>query len=398
MLHYLFLKTRIHLIFNLVFSLSWAKIWNGFRNIAAYYLGTENAGNAPSLLLLYLNYSCNYNCIMCQKSSRDANSYTVHSHRYIDFEKLRKFLTDQHQFIAVVRISGGEPFMYPHFEELIDLLNNLKLRYTLQTNGSILPEPILKKLTPNCLNISFSIDSAVPKTYAYMRAGGKLAQVQQNISRINWQKKQQKSKTPFLNVAAACFTFNIDELPQLVQFCYDHKIPSLSLSEGAYYNTPKIKNEHFIRNNPNQIHHAVNRAQRLADKLGITLRLNSPILYFQKEENQLIANRNPKVGCFDYYFTCSITPEAWVKICPLSNPVEPLNLENSGHFWNSPQMQKNRAVLRTNNFPETCRFCPDYNEHYNQQTEYSFIDFQKQNPYWKLNQSEMHQHGIKGDE
>lgn len=381
MSNYIFYKTRIHIVVSLICSIRWPKVFNVIKNLTAYYFKSKTAGIVPSILTLQLTYKCNYSCIMCQKSSLDNNAYTSQIDE-MDYEQLEKLLKTNAKYISVLRITGGEPLMYTHFEKLIDLLNEINLKYTILTNGYLLNESIIKKMLKNCLQISISIDSVENSVYSYMRKGGYLDTVIHNIQTINNLKKS--NRTPFLNIATTCFTFNIDGLYDIVEFCKKYNIKSMSVSEGGFYNTPLIKDEHFIINNRKQCELAVNKAQRVADKLKITIRWNSQVLYFSKEENQLISNRNKILGCFNFFFSGLLTPDLKLKICPLSEPVCEINGSSLQAIWNCDAMKNCREIIIQNNFPNSCRYCPDYNNNFDNGQEYSYINFQKRTKYWKV--------------
>ena len=381
MFNYIFYKTRIHLVISLLCSLRLRKMMTILRNLSAYLFKSKRAGIVPSILTLQLTYKCNYTCIMCQKSSLDSNVYSSQMDD-MDFEQLKQLLKSSAENISVLRITGGEPLMYPEFEKLIDLLNLIDLKYTILTNGYLLNENIVKKMLKNCLQISISIDSVDSDVYSFMRKDGDLNTVTQNIQMINRLKKSKHA--PFLNIATTCFTFNIDGLYSIVEFCHKYKIQSMSVSEGGFYNTPFIKEEHFIKNNRKQCELAVNKAQRVADELKIIIRWSSQVLYFSKEENQLIANRNKISGCVNFFISGLLTPDFKFRICPLSAPVLDINSRSLQEIWNSDEMKKCRELILQNNFPNSCRYCTDYNNNFEKNQEYSYVEYQKKTKYWKI--------------
>lgn len=381
MLNYIFFKTRIHLLLNLIFNLSFLKILNFIKNISAYYLKINSAGKTPSILIIKLSFKCNYNCIMCEKSSLDDNVYSVNPVD-MDFKRLEKMLRTDYKYIAILRLTGGEPLLYPEFEKLIDLLNELNIKYSILTNGSLLNESIIRKLLKNCLELSISVDSIDNNTYSFIRRGGNFEVIKKNIQLINTIRKP--GKRPFLNIATTCFTFNIDELENIVKFSYLNNIRTISVCEGTYYNTPSIKEEHFIKDNPDQVSRAVNIAQKTADELGVIIRWNSQILYYAKEENQVISNRNRISGCINFFYTGIITPDFKFKVCALSDSITEIKQDSLQAGWNGPELRKCRDIILQNNFPSTCTYCPDYNNHFDSGEEYSYIEFQKKTKYWKL--------------
>ena len=386
MFNYLFFKTRIHLVFQLLLSLSFSKWLNLFRNFSAYILKLNTAGRTPSVLTIILTYKCNFSCIMCQKSSLDSNAYTSNPND-INFNALEKLLRENAKHLSIVRLHGGEPTYYKDFTKVISLLDELNLKYTLITNGSLLTTKLSKQLLKNCLLVSLSIDSADKDIYAHMREGGKLEQITKNISTLNQIKKQYKKKVPYLNIAATMFTFNIRGLSDLVMYCSENKIQSISVSEGSYYNTSQLKETDFIKNDVELVEECVDKAQITADELGIVLRLNSQILYWNKRENQLIANRSRITSCFNFYFSIVLSPNFDVQLCPLSFPIGNLNKTSLSEIWNSKEsniLKARKLINSKNEFPATCRYCNDYNKSFNQsKEEYSYVNYQKENKYWK---------------
>lgn len=386
MFNYLFFKTRIHIVLKLLLSLSFSKWSNLLQNLISYIFKLKTSGKTPSIVTIILTYKCNLTCIMCQKSSLDSNMYNENPAE-IDFNKLENFLRDNAKYLSLVKLHGGEPILYKDFEKVINLLNELNLKYTIITNGFLLNEKLSKKLLKNCLLVSISIDSADKNIYANMRKGSNLEQITKNVSSLNKIKKQNKKKAPYLNVAATMFSFNITGLCDLVEYCSKNEIPTLSVSEGSYYNTPFIKEDDFLINNKKLVEECVDNAQIIADRLGIVLRFNSQILYWNKQENKLINNRSRITNCFNFYFSIVINPKFDIQICPLSFPIDNLNYSSLSQVWNSRDsniFKARKLINNKNEFPDTCRYCNDYNNSlFNQNgEEYSYINYQKRNKYW----------------
>lgn len=382
MFNYLFFKTRIVLVYILLKNLSLSKWFNLLNNLLSYLFKQAKSGKTPSVLTLVLTYKCNYSCIMCQKSSLDPNIYNSGIEE-MPFQKIEKLLRENAKHLSVVRLHGGEPLMHSKFPQIIDLLDELKLKYTLITNGSLLTKEISEKLLKNCLLITVSIDSAESRMYSKMRVGGNLKLVSKNIIELN----QIKKRTPLLNLAATLFTFNIPHLKELVEYSSIYGFQSITLSEGAYYNTPNIKPDHFIKNNPSLIRHNIDLAQNTADELGIVLRYNSEILYWNKQENQLIKNRNRLTSCFNYYFSLIISPQMKVQICALSDYLGDLNKHSFSEIWNNNNLAiyKGRNIINKENvFPKSCRYCNDYNSSLSRHSdkEYSYTNLQHETKYW----------------
>ncbi len=93
----------------------------------------------------------------------------------MDFAVLRELLIEHADYLAVVKLQGGEPLHYSNIVELVDLLNELKIPFDILTNGSLLTKELCKKLVGSyCFNISISLDAGSNETYRYLRRGGEL--------------------------------------------------------------------------------------------------------------------------------------------------------------------------------------------------------------------------------
>ena len=208
MLNYRWLISRIHYIRAILSSLSYFKIVNILISLISFFFKRRTSGKAPIILSINLTYRCNYSCIMCQKSSVVKNVYKSNP-KDMNYDKLEKLLKENAKYISIIRLHGGEPLYFGEIIRLIDLLNQLKMKFAFITNGSLLTPEISKKLMKNCIEISFSIDSVDNEEYSKIRYPGNLEIVSGNIKYLNQLKKETKSQTPILNIAATMFSFNI---------------------------------------------------------------------------------------------------------------------------------------------------------------------------------------------
>lgn len=82
-------------------------------------------------------YTCNYDCFYCHR-----NRDTISKYKYEkDFEKTKKIL-DEIKIKSIegdleLFIFGGEPFMHPHIDKIIEYCNLIKLKFIIQTNFSL---------------------------------------------------------------------------------------------------------------------------------------------------------------------------------------------------------------------------------------------------------------------
>ena len=184
---------------------------------------------------------CNYACKMCQPmaSSKVAVEWKQQAlysgETYVNWTKdpaawtrvTNHMLTNP--YFKFLHILGGEPFIVPKFEELIDILleNGLQdLKYLgLTTNGSVVNTRILDKLKQfRYVDIGISIETA-DVLNNYIRKGSKIDQLLANIEQFLSYREQGKFVITIRTVPSALSVHTIDEL---FTWCIDHKVDIMS--------------------------------------------------------------------------------------------------------------------------------------------------------------------------
>jgi len=291
---------------------------------------------------------------MCEKSSTLPNVYTRNP-KDMDFRGLEKLLRETANHVSLVRLSGGEPLHFREIEKLILLFDELNLKYAILTNGALLSERISRLLIKNCIQISFSIDSADPEIYSRIRYPGNIDLVAKNIKFLNRFKKDSNSKTPVLNLAVTTFSFNLKSLPGLVSFCSSHAIKSMSVGEGTSYNTPAISRGDLLENNIDDVSGPVSEAIRAAKKHKVILRFTSPVLI----GNTKIKAKQVIKKCLNFYMYTVADPSLNIFACNSSEPIGNLAITSFSEIWNGENggFAMAREQLSNEKLPATCRHC-----------------------------------------
>jgi MoaA/NifB/PqqE/SkfB family radical SAM enzyme len=177
---------------------------------------------------------CNFSCRICNpitsssvaveelKYATDSNT-KKRLKQYININKddftksVPSRLIDSLDDIEFLHIMGGEPFMWPQLNELLDLIiekdyaKNIRLEFN--SNGSIYPTTIIDKLKKfKYVEILLSIDD-IGKRFEIQR-GGKWDEVYKNIELF----KNLKSLTVNVKAAITVNIHNVLYLDQLVEF------------------------------------------------------------------------------------------------------------------------------------------------------------------------------------
>ena len=357
MITFSFILTRLHLVLALLPLLTFRKVFNLLHAIVCFVLRSSRTVKHPSILILTLTTHCNYTCRMCLKSrKRKSNKGALMDYqrpKEMDFGALRDLLREHADYLALVKLQGGEPLYHSNIVELVDLLNELKIPFDILTNGSLLTEDLCRKLVNSyCFSISISLDAGRNETYRYLRHGGELPQVLSNIGRLNDIKSERASNRPILNASMCTFAENIGEVSELLEICSEYRIPSLTVVEGHDYDTAFTKP------------HQLARAKSTARRLGIILRLRFPCLADDSENpgNQSSEQVSivPPRNCLNLYASVWLLPDFNAMGCSCST-MSWGNIREQGlqPVWNDPDglYVRARQDLRERKVPVACRGC-----------------------------------------
>jgi hypothetical protein len=110
-------------------------------------------------IYLELTNSCNLDCEFCARQTRPVSS--------IGLTDLRKIIPEIARFTSEIRPHVlGEPLLYPHFGEFIDLCKDNGCIVKITTNGTITGDTVTAHLRARCVReINFSLHSYTPHTH-----------------------------------------------------------------------------------------------------------------------------------------------------------------------------------------------------------------------------------------
>lgn len=188
-------------------------------NITNFYRSKEY----PLLLEFELSNICNYECLMCGgdyssmvRKNVEKRSPLISPYDNKFVEQLQEFIPHAQEFDFL----GGEPFLIPIYYEIWDkiIALNPDAIVNITTNGSILTDKVKEIFNKiSNLNITISLDSVNPETYAFIRKFGKLQKVLENIDFFI-----QNSRN--VGISVCPMVQNIYEMHDIVQFCIDKKL------------------------------------------------------------------------------------------------------------------------------------------------------------------------------
>jgi len=195
--------------------------------LARNYDHLRTWGKYPKSMEFELSNRCNLNCIMCSEE----NSSFIAKERLGWDEKLKPynndFVHDLEEFIPQLhsaKFLGGEPFLIPIYYKIWDAITRLNpgCEILVQTNGTILNERIKKLLNAGNVALNISIDSLKKESFEMIRVNADFESTFDNLLYfIDFCKKNKR----YIGITACFMQQNWQDIPHLIDFCNQHKIP-----------------------------------------------------------------------------------------------------------------------------------------------------------------------------
>ena len=139
--------------------------------------------NLPSgTLRIILTTACNYKCIYCFNEGEANKEVRVQS-----IDRLKKIIHVAREFgINSIKLTGGEPLLYPNVEELLDFMQREDIGYyDFTTNISLLTENKIDMLNKyNVSSLTLSLNTLEKNKYNYLSGTNNYNLVMYNLQNV----------------------------------------------------------------------------------------------------------------------------------------------------------------------------------------------------------------------
>ncbi len=117
-------------------------------------------------LYLYLSDRCNLRCGHCWISPSDA----VEGAKWVDLAALEHLIADAVSLgLESVKLTGGEPLLYPDWQSLVSIITDRGLAVVLETNGTLINADRAAFLKRKAVFVSLSLDAAGSELHDRLR-------------------------------------------------------------------------------------------------------------------------------------------------------------------------------------------------------------------------------------
>lgn len=197
---------------------------------------------------------CNLHCKMCDTFSPFHTPKSKETHRAeMPIELIEKVLNQlvPHGLREIIPSTMGEPLMYSHFEEFVDLCHYHKIKTNLTTNGTfptkIPMEEMVNKLLPVISDVKFSLNGINPAVNEFIMGGAKTEKQLSNIR--YWIKRRDELGLTGKSTVTLQITFmksNLHELTNLIQWGIDNKVDRIK-GHHVWVTYKEIEDESLYR-------------------------------------------------------------------------------------------------------------------------------------------------------
>lgn len=327
-------------LMNLFSKLTWRRTWNGIKVFSGYHYSkltgsTFNIG-FPVSISIEPTTSCNLRCPECPSGLRSFTRDTG----MLDPEFFRHTIDQVHRDLVYLTFYfQGEPFLNPHFSEMIKYASEKKIYTSTSTNAHFLNDETARKTVESGLDrLVISIDGTTQETYAQYRIGGSLEKVLDGTRTLVRWKHKLKSKTPHLIFQFLVVKHNEHQLDELKVLAKETGVDEVAFKTAQVY-------EYEHGNNLIPANEKYSRYRQNKDGTWTV-------------KNKLLNH------CWRMWHSCVITWDGKIVPCcfdkDASHVMGNLQTKKFSEIWNNSGYRKFRSsLLKSRSEIEICKNCTE---------------------------------------
>ncbi len=222
---------------NLLSKLTLRRLWNACLIYSSYYLSART-GRAmhrgmPLSLSVEPTTACNLRCPECPSGLRSFTRPTGNIALDLYEHVLAQLAPD---LIFLTLYFQGEPYIHPHFLEMVRLAASKGLYTISSTNAHFLTEENARATVESGLDrLVVSLDGLSQETYESYRREGNLEEVLSGLRRLLKWKKRLKSHKPHVVLQFLVLRPNEHEIPALRKLARELGVDELQLKTAQIY-------------------------------------------------------------------------------------------------------------------------------------------------------------------
>jgi MoaA/NifB/PqqE/SkfB family radical SAM enzyme len=292
----------------------------------------ERIGIVPTL-------RCNFACRYCSQDHKATEE--------LGLEELKK-LEPVLPFVSTLKVSGGEPLVYPHLEELVTMAGRHEMDFSINSNGLLLGDRNRKLLLDHASQVKFSIDAGTAQTYSWIR-NADFNRILDGMAALTDERARRGQEGPEVSFSFVAMRRNVEELDRLVMLASRMGVARIEV----YYlrvRFPELIEESLFADQERS-DRAMLAAREVGLKVGVDVRL--PNLFSQE-----CRSSDKRRACNWPWTYLGFHPTGAASICCGGGGTAG-NLKTDGFYeiWNHPERKAVRRTVNTDHPLPKCVNC-----------------------------------------
>ena len=276
-------------------------VYNQILNRYEILMKKEYLESHPREMRVTITNKCNIGCRYC-------DIWKVPDWKLSD-ERMKEIM-NFFPYLENMYWLGGETFLYKGFEEILEEGSKYDtLNQTILTNGLLLNERILEKISKANISLLIAIDAGKKETYEYLRRGASWEKLCKNLELIRevGQRTNKKIKTIF---NATLSKSNYKEIFDMVEMAHKYdfdRIRFMSILGDSDENVNLTKDNEMIKYLENALPIVEKKAKEYnifaeTEKLSLDHKCYNDInVNFVKNNNYHLLKKYNTIKCFEPY-------------------------------------------------------------------------------------------------
>ncbi len=307
------------------------KIQNYKTCIQSYKNGESHLRHYPLRATIQTNETCNLKCIMCQIHGQEVKRKLLS----LSFKNLQKVVQELFPYLIEVHPTNiGEPLVYKYFDYFCKQIANYGVLLDLTTNGMLLNDLVILKISPILKDIKISFDGFKEETFQKIRKKSNYGKVKSNLFKLLKYKKENGHQFT-VTLQMTINKLNYKELLEIIDFAHEIGVNRVK----AYHVFSYFKEVDELSLLQHEVEFEEIRIQAInkAKKYNLRLEISEPQQHELNETNLI------QVKCPLLWTECWIDCDTNIYPCHSHFPLKfGVLIEDFKKVWNS----KNYSILR----------------------------------------------------
>ena len=344
----------------------------------------------PRNITLHLTENCNLRCKMCYFWG-DSGCYSrtgPPSHpKVLDFRIVKKLMNDLQESKPSYSLFGGEPLLYPQFEELIKEIKKGGSYVDTPTNGTLIAQKAKMLVRSGFDSVRLSIDGP-KKINDKQRGKGSYERAMKGIEILYSEKLRNQSKTPSISIIYTITPSNFDKVKQFfleevsikyidwvtIQMqnfitkemgeAYSNFLKSeFGEEKSVYWNSLVRSIDDFSKIDVNELSRQVKEVHKALTEQNKNILLLPPTFSPQNLRAYLNAEwdnmKDQYKACYSPFVSVDIVANGDVAPCHIFYDLVMGNLHKQSikEIWSGNRYIKFREIMKQQNFMPICSGC-----------------------------------------